>query len=163
MIARRQIVLGAALLATVGAAWWASTLEQEEPESTSAVQRGEAPRRNRPAAVAAPAGSLAALDAPRPSLAEPPGLFAPRSLQPPPPPAPPPPKPQAPALPFRFVGAVEEGGERAVFLLEGTQVRMVRAGDQLGSQYRVEKITPSSIEFTYLPLKERQILATARP
>ena len=96
-------------------------------------------------------------------MPEPPELFQPRSLQPPPLPPPPPSKPQAPTLPFRFVGALEEGGERSVFLLEGTQVHLVRAGDQLGSQYRVEKITPSSIEFTYLPLHERQILATARP
>jgi hypothetical protein len=161
MIARRQLLLGGALAAALGAAWWASTLEQDTPEP---VGRSQMPRASRSAAApTAPAASLAALDAPRPPLPEMPGLFEPRSLQPPPPPPPPPPKPQAPTLPFRFVGAVEEGGERSVFLLEGTQVHMVRAGDLLGSQYRVERITASSVEFTYLPLKERQILATTRP
>lgn len=161
MIGRRQAVLALALAATLGAVWWASTLEQEDAaDSAPAARRSEA-RPSRPAA--APAPSLASLEAPRPALAEPPALFQPRSLQPPPPPPPPAPKPQAPALPFRFVGAVEEGGERAVFLLEGTQVRMVRAGEQLGSQYRVERITPAFIEFTYLPLNQRQTLSTARP
>ena len=159
------MILGAALAATLAAVWWTSTLEQEA-DSPAAGGRAEAPRRARPAAgTASSSATLAALEAARPALPEQSGLFHPHSLQPPPPSPPPasPPKPHAPPLPFRFVGALEEGGDRAVFLLEGTQVLMVRAGEQLGSQYRVERITPTSVEFTYLPLKERQILATARP
>lgn len=162
MIQRRKRVLGAALAATLAAVWWASSLEQEA-DGPGTGGRADAPRRTRPAAGTASPSTLAALEAPRPALPEQSGLFQPHSLQPPPPPPPPPPKPQAPPLPFRFVGALEEGGDRAVFLLEGTQVFMVRAGEQVGSQYRVERITPTSVEFTYLPLKERQILATARP
>lgn len=162
MIPRRNLLLGLALAATLGATWWASTLDQDEPAEL-AGQADPAPRaRARPAA--APGGlALAALEAPRPALPELAGFLAPRSLQPPPPPPPPPPKPKAPPLPFRFVGALEEEDGRAVFLLEGNQVRMVRAGEALGSDYRVERITPAAVEFIYLPLKERQTLATARP
>lgn len=161
MISRRHALFGLALAATLAATWWASQVE-EEPAETPA-EHPEAARPRRAAAPAAPAPTLAGLDAPRAMPADSPELFQPRSLQPPPPSPPPPPPPQAPALPFRFVGALEEGGERAVFLLEGTQVLMVRAGDQLGGQYRVERITPTSVEFTYLPLKQRQTLATTRP
>jgi hypothetical protein len=161
MTARRQWLLGAALAATLGASWWASTLEEGEVEP-AAPRRSEAARPSRSAAPAAPL-TLAGLDAPRPPLAEAPGLFQPRSLQPPPPPAGPPPKPHAPPLPFRFMGAMEEGKARSAFLLEGNQVRVVQAGDLLGSQYRVDSITATAIEFTYLPLKERQTMPTTRP
>lgn len=162
MIPRRKLVLGAALAATLGASWWASTLEQELPPEP-AGRRGAAPRPVAAAGAPASAMSLSALDAPRPPLPELTGFFAPRSFQPPPPPPPPRARPTAPPLPFRYVGALEEEGGRAVFLLEGTQVRMVRAGDALGGQYRVDRITPAAVEFTYLPLQERQTLATGRP
>jgi hypothetical protein len=162
MIPRRKLLLGLALAATLAATWWAASLEEGTPEPT-AGDRASAVSPSRSGGAPAAAVSLASLDAPRPALPALPGFLQPRSLQPPPPPPPPASKPKAPPLPFRFVGAIEEGDGRAVFLLEGIQVRVVRAGDELGGQYRVERITPASVEFIYLPLKERQILATARP
>lgn len=162
MIARRQLVLGVALAATLGAVWWASTLEQEPPAPPAGRRAAVAPASPRQATPGGGPVTLAGLDAPRVVLPEFSGFLQPKSLQPPPPPPPPPPKPQAPPLPFRFVGAVEEGGQRSVFLMDGTQVRVVKAGDDLGA-YTVEQITPGAIEFTYKPLKQRQTLATARP
>lgn len=161
MIPRRQLMLGAALVATLGAVWWASTLEQESDAAPDQVAATSRPA-SRGATTAGPR-SLAVLVAPRPPLPELQGFLQARSLQPPPPPPPPPPKPRAPTLPFQFVGALDEDGGRAVFLLEGTQVHMVRPGDTLGGRYRVERITATSVEFIYLPLKERQSLATNRP
>lgn len=154
----------AILLVAVLAAWWAAGLDDDE-------SAGEAPRR--PAAarkVAAPRGvartALAALDAPRPALAEGdaaapvPDLFPVRSFLPPPPPAPPPPRPTAPPLPFRYSGMLEEGGRAAAFLEEGEQIRVVRVGDTLDGRYRVTAVSRARIDLIYLPLNEPQSLVT---
>lgn len=157
---RRRFALAAALLGTLAATWWASTLEEAGGEAAAPRPR----LAGRPKDPAAPPVTLADLARPRPALtglAE--GFLAPRSFQPPPPAPAQPPKPSAPPLPFRYVGGLEEGAERSAFLLEGAQVRVVKAGDELGGVYRVERVTSAAIEFTYLPLQERQVLLTARP
>lgn len=89
-------------------------------------------------------------------------LFASHSWQPPPPPPPPavaPPTPQAPALPFRYMGRLEEDGRIAVFLQETGQPhpKVVRLGERWG-HYRVDEITPEGMRLTYLPLNETQRL-----
>ncbi|MBL8446818.1 MAG: hypothetical protein JNJ44_05315 [Zoogloeaceae bacterium] len=164
MIPRRSQILIVALAATLGATWWASTLEEGGPAGPPPSRRGNdaMPRKEASPASVAPL-TLASLEDPRPGLPELKQFFKPRSFQPPPPPPPPPPKPQAPPLPYRFVGAVEDQGERSVFLMEGTQVMMVRAGDELGGRYRIERVSDQAIEFTYLPLQQRQTLPTSRP
>jgi len=86
-------------------------------------------------------------------------LFA--APQPPAPPAAHPQTPSAPTvppLPFRYLGRAIEEGRVAVFLERGKDHYSVAQGDRAGQDYKVEQITDASITFTYLPLRERQIL-----
>lgn len=85
-------------------------------------------------------------------------------VSPAPPPAPPTP-PTAPPLPFVAVGAIEgaqvTGGQPVAFIRQQEQLLVVRAGDAIGQTYKVVSISPTAIEFTYLPLMQRQSLALA--
>lgn len=79
-----------------------------------------------------------------------------------PPPPPPPPPPTAPALPFSIVGGISgqriAEGQPVAFLRQHDEVFVVRPGDEIGRTYRVDTITIEKIEFTYLPLQQRQVL-----
>lgn len=104
------------------------------------------------------------LPAPRPD-AEHPGAsaFGARSWTPPPPPPPPPAAPHAPPLPFGFLGKHLQAGVWQVYLTVGEDVRLARVAAVIDGQYRVESIVPPRIEFTYLPLNERQTLDIGAP
>jgi hypothetical protein len=83
--------------------------------------------------------------------------FAVRSWQPPPP-APisaPPPPPRAPALPFRYLGRLEDGDQVVVFLAQDNRELVVRQGDKLPN-YRIDEISKQGMRMTYLPLNETQ-------
>ena len=77
----------------------------------------------------------------------------------PPPPPPPPPPPTAPALPFQFVGKLDDGGPIKVFLQRGNRVITAGVGDVIDNTYRVESITDTQMVFIYLPLDIRQVLS----
>jgi len=66
-------------------------------------------------------------------------------------------KPEAPALPFRYLGKLIEDGKLSVFLANGGESLTVTAGSRIGD-YRVDKVTESEVQFTYLPLKTKQSL-----
>ena len=66
-------------------------------------------------------------------------------------------RPEAPALPFRYLGKLIEDGKLSVFLANGAESLSVAAGDRIG-EYRVDKVTESEVQFTYLPLKTKQSL-----
>jgi hypothetical protein len=66
-------------------------------------------------------------------------------------------KPEAPALPFRYLGKLIEDGKLSVFLANGGESLTVTAGSKIGD-YRVDKVTESEVQFTYLPLKTKQSL-----
>jgi hypothetical protein len=85
--------------------------------------------------------------------------FAPRNFSPiiPPQAAAKAPKPEAPALPFKYLGKIIEDGKLSVFIANGDESITVHAGDRLGD-YRVDKITEAEIRFTFLPLKIKQSL-----
>lgn len=84
--------------------------------------------------------------------------FAPKSFAPPQAQqAAAPAKPEAPALPFRYLGKLIEDGKLSVFLANGAESLSVAAGDRIGD-YRVDKVTESEVQFTYLPLKTKQSL-----
>jgi hypothetical protein len=68
----------------------------------------------------------------------------------------PPPAPSAPALPFRYFGKLIEKGKTEVYVMRGDELISIAAGSQLDNEYRVEGISDTAIEFTYLPLKTRQ-------
>jgi hypothetical protein len=66
-------------------------------------------------------------------------------------------KREAPALPFRYIGKMVDGGKLAVFLSNGADSFTVTEGERVGD-YRVDKISEAEIRFTYLPLKTKQSL-----
>lgn len=87
-------------------------------------------------------------------------------LKPPPPPPPPPvPAPVAPPLPFTAVGSIAGAevtdGQPVAFIRQQDRLLLVRAGDAIGQQYRVESVNAQKVEFIYLPLMQRQALVLA--
>jgi hypothetical protein len=164
----RALVLGVALLATLAASWWAVLVEDEATTSLLPQAPRPAPSGRASGPSAEEDSGAAGVDALRvrreawPAWAA--GILQPMSFTAPaPPPAPlAVSEPSAPPLPFRYVGAIEEGGERAVILTEDDAVHIVRARERIGERYRIERISATAIEFTYLPLMQRQRLGTSR-
>lgn len=159
---RRPALLLLALLATLAATWWASSLDETAAPVAEPRAERPAPR----ASSAAPARPMAEAelalfrDAWPASAAR---ILAPYSFRPEPGgraahAAAPAPVAALQPLPFRFVGAFEDRGLRAVILMEGDAVHIVRAGDRIGERYRIERTGPDALVFTYLPLGQRQIL-----
>lgn len=127
-----------------------------------------------PAPIAAPLPVEAeALPIPAPvvALASGSGLFSPHSWRveppvapapawtPPPPPLPAPPPPTAPALPFEFIGKLDDAEHLRVFLTRDEKIYTVTVGDVIDGTYRVERIDASEMILTYLPLNLTQTLS----
>lgn len=100
--------------------------------------------------------------------------FAPRNWQPAPSPAairemqareilPPPPPPQAPPLPFTYVGRLTEPDRTTVFLSTGSRDIAAAVGETIDGTYRVDAVTATRVELTYLPLDQRQSLTLRTP
>lgn len=66
--------------------------------------------------------------------------------------------PTAPPLPFVYLGKAIEDGKLEIFLSRGEKSYSVHAKQKLDDEYRIDKVTETSITFTYLPLKTRQTL-----
>jgi hypothetical protein len=62
----------------------------------------------------------------------------------------------APPLPFRYIGRMRANGKLEVLLMRGTKVYSIGRGGEIDGEYRVDRITESTISFTYLPLKTKQ-------
>ena len=91
-------------------------------------------------------------------------IFRRQSWAPPPPPAaskPPPPSP--PPLQFKYVGRVVEGDETRVFLALAERNYIIKPGENIDSQYRMDEVNDHAITLTYLPLNAKQMLAIAGP
>jgi len=67
-------------------------------------------------------------------------------------------KPEVPPLPFQYIGKVIEKGTQEVYLMRGDELVSIAAGQKIGADYRVDRITDKAISFTYLPLKTKQTL-----
>lgn len=70
----------------------------------------------------------------------------------------PPPPPTAPPLPFKFLGQMIENGKVTVFLSLNDRNMVVKAGDTIDDLYHVDAIVNGGVEFTYLPLQQKQTL-----
>ena len=68
------------------------------------------------------------------------------------------PKAEAPPLPFRYMGKVVDNGKVEILLLNGAEQYAAVAGDKVGPDYRLDKVTGTNLVFTYLPLKTKQTL-----
>jgi hypothetical protein len=66
-------------------------------------------------------------------------------------------RPEAPPLPFRYLGKIIEDGKVSVFLANGDESISVTDGQRIGD-YRIDRITEAEVRFTYLPLKTKQSL-----
>jgi hypothetical protein len=149
MAGRQQWILGGLLAATVAAAFY-------EPGTSGEAEPVEVvpPRRAVPSVVGD--GDGASLSRPPYQLAVA-DLFPPRGWQAP---APPPVAavPKAPPLPFRYLGRLDEGGRRVVFLGQGPRTHLVSEG-QVVAEYRAEHIGRDGMTLMYLPLNEKQHLS----
>ena len=92
-----------------------------------------------------------------------PHTWAVRRAAPAPEPQAPPPvvnvAPTAPPLPYQYLGQLSEQGRTLVFLSRDEAPLVARVGEVLEGSYRIERIAETAVEFTYLPLKTRQVLS----
>ena len=184
---QRWLILGALLIATVGAAAWVRNGEDTEPAIIAAATARREPAGS-PAATAQPDTARPAspartrYDEPRINLdklkARSPGELVrdPFAVPAPKPErntraktrapstaALPPPQPIAPPLPFTYMGKLRSGADTAVFLNQGDRNLVLREGDIIDSVYRVEHIADSEITLVYLPLSQRQTIPIGEP
>jgi hypothetical protein len=66
--------------------------------------------------------------------------------------------PQAPPLPFRAIGRYEEDGETVFFLQHNERGIVVRVGDTVAEQYKVESVQGNLLTLTHLPTNQTQTL-----
>jgi hypothetical protein len=162
----RWIIYAVALALTLTVVRWAGGQDRAEPRLAVAYQ---AERLERPAREARPAAGQAEtlpevrLDRlERRAAAAPAGdPFQARSWEPEQPAVRrnvPPPPPQAPPLPFAYLGKMVDEGTTTVFLVRQDRNYIVRLGDTLDGSYRVEKIADEGLVLTYLPLGAEQTL-----
>jgi hypothetical protein len=160
----RWLLLGGTLALTLAAARFVGGEDAVPAAASGAATEPPAPARQRPA----PPEPEVALDrlaarTPRAPEADP---FRALSWQTPVQaearksvPATPPARPQAPPLPFTYMGKLLEDGKTTVFLVQGERNLIVRAGDTIDGTYRVDRIGEHAMTITYLPLGQAQQLA----
>ena len=179
--ARRHVVLGAALAATLAATAWVALQPEDDGAAATALpaRRAATPKAvptsvpttaSSPASVAsaASAAAPAASQGVAPGARQPWAEASPAQLaawQPPPPPPPPPapppapaappPPPMAPPLPYQMIGRVVEGGDAQaveVALLAGPNSALsVQRGDVIDGQWRVEQVSTRGVSLIWLP------------
>lgn len=180
MTSGRRRLLSFALLATLIAAWFAPPVTEHDGLGLSARVQNKAVQTNRfPQPQIAPTSSssgvvhhekFAVLKIRARGFEaegdEEEGLFSPTRWTTPiqeaevsaAPPAVEEPPPQAPPLPFRFLGQHEEAGQVTIFLQHNDQNLVVRVGDTLAGQYKVESLKGTTLSLIYLPLSQTQSL-----
>lgn len=156
----RSWLLGAALLLTVAAT---ASVNNQDDGDIGAVHREisktrEPNQRLDHLAIEEPSTGSLVDKLKRPALPE--GakdLFTAKSWYVPPPPPKILPRPSAPPLSFLYIGKMlEEGNHSAVFLEKQSRIFIVREGDAIDANYRVDAINPPVMTLTYLPLDIKQ-------
>ena len=165
-VRQRWVVYAIVLLLALTAVRWAGGQDRAEPRTTVAYQ-AERPERPAREAPAVPGTADAVLEVrldqlERRAAAAPAGdPFQARSWEPLQPATPryvPPPPPQAPPLPFAYLGRMVDDGQTTVFLVRQDRNYIVRLGDTLDGAYRVDSIEEHKLVLTYLPLGAEQTL-----
>lgn len=171
----RKLVIGAAAVATLLAAWFAPDQDGGVVGPAAATTREAAPAPV--AAVAPPAAAAPAADGidlqihPRVADDEMGNVFAKQSW------APETPKKimmdqaqaqqtaqQAgaasgpPALPFQFMGRFTDEGKTAYFLQIDGQNVVARPGEKVNDSYLLDSVSDNTMNFIYLPLNQKQTL-----
>ena len=68
------------------------------------------------------------------------------------------PAPVAPALPFSYIGRIEEGGQTRIFMMNGDKALVAVAGEPLSGGWRLASVAAAQLEFIYEPLNQQVIL-----
>lgn len=174
---QRWLVLGASLAVTVALAAWLS-MAPSPPEVVEAKPRAAAGvsggARNKGSSGKSaksepvPLAALAELRAGQHKAAsgdeEVKDIFAAQTWFVPPPPGVAPP-PEAPPLPFTYLGKLkdnEDNGGTRVFIATKDRNLVVKAGDVIDGTYRIEAIGPTAMTFRYLPMDKQQTLEIGR-
>ncbi|MBM5572284.1 MULTISPECIES: hypothetical protein [Deefgea] len=182
-----QIALGVALAATAYVYWQDSSTAEPELESKARPAQKSIKKMaseaagqavlNAASSSAASAASTAVASAASVTagigIAD---LFPKQSWAPPPPPTPTPgpppptPVPVAPPLPFQVTATwkekntlyvvVEGQGQSIVLCTKCDTLGRIQPGETLLGSYRLDKLTPDLLTFTYLPLNQQQSLPT---
>ena len=159
---QRGWILGAALLLTVAAT--ASVNRQDDGDiavTRHAKTKVEVPRSNsEPAAIADSSTDTLVEKLKRPALPETvKDMFPAKSWYVPPPPVLVQVRPSAPPLSFQYIGKMVDADNRAaVFLEKQRRIFIVREGDAIDGNYRVDAIAPPVMTLTYIPLDEKQTM-----
>lgn len=156
---RRMVWLGAALLGALFATQWVNG-EDGSAEPVAAVSDRQAPAREAKEirAVEDDAAQLELERLERRKFSAQAGdIFSPKSWIPPPSSVKPQP-PSPPPLTFKYLGKVIEGEETRVFLNLAERNYIVKVGENIDGQYRMDAVTDRTITFTYLPLDAKQML-----
>ena len=164
LLASRGMLLA---LAAAGLALIGFMQSRENPAPLAVYGARSAPPPGKPAAATDKASLGLALPT-REALAPAPNgnPFTSANWAPPPPPPPPrpkpapPPPPTAPALPYSFLGLLEDHAKPTAFLTAGDRLLVVAAGDQVDGAYRIDAVSAKEIVLTYLPLNQRQSIPT---
>ncbi|MDH0301867.1 MULTISPECIES: hypothetical protein [unclassified Pseudomonas] len=67
--------------------------------------------------------------------------------------------PTAPALPFQFIGRLDDRDDLQVFLQSGDKLYVVRQGDVIDDTYRLDHVSATELNLVYLPLHQPQTLS----
>jgi hypothetical protein len=178
---RRNLLLGAALIVTLGLVVWVDGQEQqgEGTADPSPVQAVVAPAPVQRAASSNEATAKSVVSSPmaldwailagREAVADPSDddvdLFKSHTWYVPPPPKPaapppPPPKPVAPPAPFAYLGKIEDTPQGTLLILSASnKVYTPAIGETLDKIWRIDGEDASSVRFTYLPLGLPQTLS----
>lgn len=175
MIARRPLLLGAALLAAVAASVWSVATTPEDltpmpraPRTAGPDDRlaslGASPKVQGPAAPRSARGEDWRL--PDRSAAGRPSRDAFADLTAPPPPvasarAADPAPPAAPPVPFTYAGHLEAAGETQYLLAEGLRTHMVPVGGE-ASGFRLDSAGDTQLVFTHVATGQPQTLVVNR-
>lgn len=184
---RKPLLIG--LAGILGLTLWLSSQEQDEAlevvarprpaEGASGVPAPAASPHTEAGPMAAPDGALrqallggvqgwrlrrtesAALPPERPMTAAAPSAWA--SQQPPPPPSPPKgerlSEPVAPRFPHSWVGRVNDDAVQRAVLSGPVSTWVVRQGDVIEGQWRIDRIQDRTMTLTYLPLAQSQTVS----
>ena len=156
----RRWLLGGALLLTVAAAASVNKQNDQDNGVILADKTKARVQKRLPEDLASPEPSAEILvdKLKRPALPEKArDMFAAKSWYVPPPESKIRPAPVAPPLPFTFIGKMlEDGKSSTVFLERQNRIFLVREGDAIDTNYRVDTIKAPVMTLTYLPLDIKQ-------
>ena len=167
---RRQLGLATALAATLALTAWMAQVEPDEGEAHVVVEASE--RLHLPTSRDGDGENAVRLDrlARKPTADPTNNAFENRSWTKAPPPMPAveapaaPPVPEGPpSFPFTYMGMLQEGdqGPITVFLRQGDQGYHARPGDVIEQAWRVDGISSTRMEMTYLPMKAKLAIVFA--